>query len=314
MKRLLPALALLAPLGLLALSASPARAYFEEVRTGARGTALGPSAIAVVTDPSAYYWNPAGLADLPKAEVTADFISMYGLSDLQSGAAAGAFRVRGTTVGLGWHHLGLKDVYSEDQLCVAAARRVMVRPSGHRLAAGATFKFGRAAFQPYSVSGQPGLVDHGTMSKGSLDLGLRWQTPWRTDIAYVMRDVLQPRYEFVEGSGGQLQTVRSEVAAAFRWNRESTFSLGWRQVAPGRSTVSAGLEITFYDVFAIRSGLSNLATIYQSYGPPENIQYEGGFGVFHRGYHVDAVASTTRDLGASYRISLRVPIGNGGRP
>lgn len=301
-------------LALLLLTARPASAYFEEVRTGARGTALGPSAISLVTDASAYYWNPAGLADLPKAEVMADVISMYGLSDLKSGAAAGAFRMRGTTVGFGWHHLGLKDTYAEDQLCVAAARRVMVRPSGHRLAAGATFKFGRASFQPFSVAGQAGLVDYGTVSKGSFDLGLRWQTPWRVDLAYVLRDVLQPRYEFVAGSGGQLQSMRSEVAAAVRWNRESTFSLGWAQVAPGRSTLSTGLEITFYDVFAIRTGLSNLATIYKSYGPPENISYEGGFGVFHHGYHVDAVASTTRDLGAAYRVTLRVPIRNGGRP
>ena len=303
----------LAALVLFLLATRPASAYFEEVRTGARGTSLGPSAIAIVTDPSAYYWNPAGLADLPKAEITADFISMYGLSDLQSGAAAGAFRAFGTTIGFGWHHLGLKDVYSEDQLCVAAARRVLVRPSGHRLAAGATFKFSRAAFQPYAQPGG-GNVDHGALSKGSFDLGLRWQTPWRTDFAYVLRDVMEPRYQFVEGSGAAKQSMRSELAAAFRWNRESTFSLGWTQVAPGRSTLSTGLEITFYDVFAIRSGLSNLATIYQSYGPPEDIQYEGGFGVFHRGYHVDAVASTTRDLGAAYRVTVRVPIRSGGRP
>lgn len=300
-------------LALLLLAPRPATAYFEDVRTGSRGTALGPSSIAVVTDASAYYWNPAGLADLPQTEVSADYISMYGLSDISSGAAAGAFRWRGTTLGLGWHHLGLQDVYSEDQFALALARRVVVRPSGHRLSAGATFKFSRAAFEPFAAAGG-GTLDLGVISRGSFDAGLRWQTPWRTDVAYVVRDVFRPKYQFVEGSGGHQQARRSELAAAFRWNRESTFSVGWTQLGDGRSTVSTGLELNFYDVFAIRTGLSNLATIYRSYGPPENIQYEGGFGVYHRGYHVDAVASTTRELGASYRVTVRVPIAVGGRP
>lgn len=302
-----------AVLALLLLLPRPASAYFEDVRTGARGTSLGPSAIAVVTDPSAYYWNPAGLADLPRTEVTADYISMYGLSDITSGAAAGAFRWQGTTWAAGWHHLGLQDTYSEDQLCLAAGRRVLSLPSGHRVAAGLTFKFSRAAFQPFTPSGE-GTVDLGAISRGSFDAGLRWQTPWRTDVAYVVRDVFRPRYEFVEGTDGQHQARRSELAAAFRWNRESTFSIGWTQLPGSRSTLSTGLEINFYDVFAIRTGLSNLATIYQSYGPPENIQYEGGFGVYHNGYHVDAVASTTRELGASYRVTVRVPVAIGGRP
>lgn len=287
---------------------APARAYFEEARTGSRGTALGPSAIAVVTDASAYYWNPAGLTDLPRPELSADFISQFGLPDVQSGAAAGAFRFRGTTVGLGWHHIGLKEVYGEDILSLAAARRVWTRASGHRLSVGATFKFGRAAFQPFPDPVTGGMVGFGAISKGSFDVGTRWQTPWRADLAWVVRDVLQPRYEFVAGSGGQLMKMRNEIAAAFRWNRESTISVGWAQVSPGRSTVSAGLEVTFYDVFAIRTGLSNLATIYQTYGKPEDIHYEGGFGIYHKGYNVDAVASTTRDLGASYRVTLRVPL------
>lgn len=291
----------------------PAAAYFEDVRTGARGTSLGPSSIAVVTDASAYYWNPAGLSELPHAEVTADYISMYGLQELSSGATAAAFRARGTTFALAWHHLGLQDVYSEDQFCAAAARRVLTTNSGHRLSAGVTFKFSRAAFQPITSPGE-GTVDFGAISRGSFDAGLRLQTPWRTDVAYVVRDVFRPRYQFVEGSGGNQMARRSEIAAAFRWNRESTFSLGWAQQGDGRSTVSAGLEILFYDVFAIRTGMSNLATIYRSYGLPENIQYEGGFGIFHHGYHVDAVASTTRELGASYRVTLRVPVKLGGRP
>lgn len=301
----------LAVLATLALAGS-AHAYFDDTRTGARGAAIGPSAIAVVSDASSYYWNPAALSVAGRPEVLADYASVYGLSDVQVGSVAGAFHYRGTGIGLGWHHYGLRDVYSEDQLCLGAARPVLNRPSGHRVDLGATFKFGRAAFQPFTNPDDGRTLDLGAVSKGDFDLGVRWQTPWRVDLAWVARDVLQPRYEFVAGTGGQLMATRQEVAAAFRWNRESTLSVGWAQTGDGQTTLSTGLEITFYDVFAIRSGLANLSTIYQSYGPPENIQYQGGFGIYHQGYFVDAVATTSRELGASYRVTLRVPVGKGG--
>jgi len=73
------------------------------------------------------------------------------------------------------------------------------------------------------------------------------------------------------------------------------------------------MEVLFYDVFAIRSGLTNIATIYRATGSPHDFQYTGGFGVFHKGYYVDAVAFTNRDLGASYRVSLRFPLSRGAR-
>ena len=109
-------------------------------------------------------------------------------------------------------------------------------------------------------------------------------------------------------------TARSEVAAAFRWNRESTISLGYAQLSNHATTLSAGMEILFFDVFAIRSGLKNISKVYEAQQSPNDLQFSGGFGVFHKGYYVDAAAETSHDLGASYRVSVRFPLGKGGRP
>lgn len=308
MKRALVVLASLAALA----APGPARAYFEETAVGARGLALGSSALASVSDASAYYWNPAALSELRRFELLVDYAKPFGLEDLNVGSGAVAGRAFGTGWAIAWHHLGITDAYGEDQFSLAAGRRLAEFRGGHVLAGGATYKLGRASFQEFRDPLTGATVGYGSQAKGSLDAGLKWSTPWNVDFAWVGRDLIEPRYEFVAGTGGDLQKLRQEVAAAFRWNRESTITLGWSQQDAGRTSLGAGIEISFYDVFAIRSGVSNLSRIVESYGSPTELQYNGGFGIYHRGWFVDAAATTNRDLGASYRLTLRVPVGGNG--
>src|SRR5262245_37558041 len=73
LKRLI-ALALLAALGAPALAAGKAGtsgAAFLKIAPGARAAALGEAYTALADDSSAILWNPAGLARLKKAEVSA---------------------------------------------------------------------------------------------------------------------------------------------------------------------------------------------------------------------------------------------------
>lgn len=304
----------IAPAALLAaaLAATPARAYFEETAVGARTIALGSAAAAMVEDASALYWNPAGLAGVGGPQVLFHVGRPYGLQDLGTGAVMYAMPLAGFGVAAGWHHLGITDVYGEDQLTLAAGREVWTG-AGHRLAAGATFKFGRVAFQPFTDRATGAAVDFGSLSKGSLDIGAQWKSPGRLAATWVLRDVLQPDYEFIAGSGGGKVHARQEISAIYRWNRESTVSLGWREIdGVGDTALDAGLEIWFYDVFAIRSGFRNLAVITDSEGSPNELSFSGGFGIREKSWQIDAAATTQRDLGASYRVSLLVPLHFGG--
>ena len=295
----LAALAFMAP--------RPAAAYFEDVATGARGIAMGDASIALISDPSAYYWNPAALAESRRAELLIDYARPYAVPDLSASALAGSAHRFGTGWGLAWHHYGIANTYSEDQFCASAARSLIESRTGHRLSAGATFKLGRIAFQPFDVPS--GTIDLGSQSKGSMDAGIKWVTPWKIDVSGVLRDINQPRYRFVDGTGGDLQRARLQLGTAIRWNRESTITLGWSQDKFGAGSLGAGVELLFFDVFAVRSGISNISKIYQDYGRPTELGYNGGFGVFHNGYMLDAAAVASHDLGASYRVSLRVPVG-----
>jgi hypothetical protein len=296
-----------------ALAALPgaAHAYFDDVATGARGIALGAAAGATVTDPSAYYWNPAALATMPRTELLLDYARPYGVPDLNVGTLAASTRRYGTGWALAWHRYSISSVYAEDQFCAAAGRRLFETRRGFALDGGATFKLGRIGFQPFDDPSGSGAIDLGHQTKGAFDVAGRLTTPWRIDFSGVVRDVNQPRYRFVEGSGGDLQKARLELASALRWNRESTIMLGWSQDKAGPASLAAGIEITFFDVFAVRSSVTNLARITESYGKPTELGYNAGFGVYHHGWFVDAVATTTHDLGASYRVSLRLPVAGG---
>jgi len=301
-----------AALAALSTAATPARAYFEDVAVGARGIALGPSAVGVIEDASAYYWNPAALGSLRRNEVMVDYAKPYGVPDLNDSELGGAARWRGVGWAFAWHRLAIGSSYSEDQFCAAAGKRWLLR-GGNSLAAGLTYKFERVSVPTYFDPDLGGDISF-AQAKGSVDAGLRWRSPWNVDLSWVSRDLVQPRFQLVPGSGGQVQAARSEFSAAFRWNPESTILAGWSQYAGGGSSLNAGMEILFYDVFAIRSGLVNLNRVYQAYGSPANLQYTGGFGVFHHGYYVDTAVTTDHDLGASYRLSVRLPFGAARRP
>ena len=297
---------------LVALLATPARAYFEESAVGARGLAMGFGSIASVSDVSAHYWNAAALTRLAQGEASVDYAKPYGLADLNVGAVALAMPIGSFGVGAGWHHLGITGGYAEDLFSVSVGHRLPTPARlgrGHVLSGGLTAKLGRIGFTPFTDPSAPtATIDYGTQTHPSLDASLLWETPWRVDVAWVGRDLMEPRYQFIPGTGGQRLTARHELAAAVRWNRESTISIGWSQLSGGQTSLSAGIEITFFNVFAIRSSISNLSRIVDTQGSPNELDFNGGFGVFHHGYHVDATATTDHDLGASYRITLRAPL------
>jgi long-subunit fatty acid transport protein len=58
--------------------AGTSSATFLKIGIGARATGLGESFVAVANDPTAIYWNPAGLASLQRQEVSLNHISWPG--------------------------------------------------------------------------------------------------------------------------------------------------------------------------------------------------------------------------------------------
>src|SRR5688572_2693219 len=169
-------------LGLTVLGVGPARAYFEDVDTGARLQGMGTAGAAMANDVTAYYWNPAALASLSRNEAFATYGKPLGTQGLFTGAVAvggpGPGPLRDFGLAAAWHRYGVSGVYSEDLFQVSAGRTVRRTASGHELGLGGTLKFGRVGLTPYDdpVTGAP--VDYGSQTAVSLDTGVRWRSPW----------------------------------------------------------------------------------------------------------------------------------------
>ena len=197
----------------LALGAAPARAYFDDVQTGARAQAMGTAGMAMIDDVTAYSWNPSALDRLDRRQAYAAYGKPLGVSGLYTGGVAYGGRAPGLgSLGLAvaWNRYGITDVYAEDLFSVSAGQTVKRFASGHALALGGSLKYGHIGIASYDdpVDGTP--VDFGSRSALSFDTAVGWRTPWKVDFAWVATDWNRPDFGFIEGSTGtEVPTVAS---------------------------------------------------------------------------------------------------------
>lgn len=286
----------------------PAGAYFEDLTVDPRSIAMGSAAGASVIGVGAYYWNPAALANLGRPELLLDYASPYSVPELSVSSLAIGRRVRGTGMAAGWHRLAVREAYAEDQFALAAGTEVPVPMPRFRLEAGGALRVGRVSFQPFNDPDNGRSIDYGSKAGFDADLGLRLITPFRVDLSWVGRNLLSPEYDVVAGGGAGQQPRLQELGMAWRWNPQSTVAAGWRQVdGTGRGTLNAGVEIWFFDVFALRSGFTNTQDIIEAttLDGLSHFNFTGGFGVRHRGMEVNGSVTTNPNLGASYRAGFR---------
>lgn len=289
----LPALALAFTLGV----TSSADAYFERTEIGSRALALGRAFVGVANDASAIYWNPAGLTQLDRREILLNYHRPYLVADLTHNSAAVAWPHELGTFYASWGHLGLSGVQSEDLFYFGGARRVW-EGGGKSLSAAATLKFARVSYSGAVATGSNEPVDLGGETRLTGDVGLFFRWSPRLTAGWTLRNLGRPRYDFVPGNGQTVIDLEHEAGVAYRWHPESLLSLALRESSEGGVTVAAGVEVEFYDVFALRVGAGDL-------------QFNGGVGVRQERLRVDAGFVTHDELGVTTMFSVSVLLGDG---
>ncbi|MFH1279449.1 MAG: conjugal transfer protein TraF [Candidatus Eisenbacteria bacterium] len=277
--------------------AGPAWSYFDRLEVGSRALAMGKAFHAIADDPSAVYWNPAGFGWQRRNQALFAHYRPYVVEDLSVNFAALTLPVpkRIGTLGLGWHHTGLADVVSEDLFFFSLGRRSSL-PAVGDVGVGVTGKIFRVGYQNFTDLETLEEVDYGSQTKFAVDVGAIVQPTDLIRVGLIVRNIGEPEFDFVSGNGGTRMEAEAEGSVSYRWNEASLVSAGFARDRRGDYRPMAGGEVTFFDVFALRSGVFDY-------------EFWGGFGILTGSWFFDAGFNTHKDLGVSYMASVTVPFG-----
>lgn len=286
-------------IALLLIVATAANAYFDRLEAGGKALSMGKAFHALADDPSAVYWNPAGLAWQRTPGILLTHFRPYVVEDLSVNYAAVAWPLpaRFGTAAAAWHHTGLSGVVGEDVFSLGVGRIVPLPVVGDA-GLGVTVKALRVSYSDFTDRETLERTGYGSQVKWTADLGLLLQPSEKVRIGAVARNVGEPKFDFVESAAGGGTPIKAEYegTVTFHWNEASLVSVGLAQDRDRNFAPLAGGEVIFYDVFALRSGLFDF-------------EFWGGFGILTNSWTIDTGFFTHKDLGVSYMASITVPIG-----
>ena len=279
-------------LTVLSVLTAPANADFRFARMGARPKALGSAFVSLADDANAAYWNPAGLVRDSRVSLMLTNSWLYGISDLTNTYLATDLpNIGGLHLGASWVRLGIKDLYNEDTINLAAAGNL---PFLDGLSLGVTGKMFLLAAPGYEQYNDPNY--NGGDQGYSFDLGLLYDSggPWSLGAAFynlvetklqLLQSTSDPDPIFSEWAAGGSYLFRETllVTADFR-SREGEFN---------NIVLNGGAEIWFYDAMVLRAGLDNgVVTL--------------GTGLQDDHWQVDFSIETDKKLGNIYMLSFTV--------
>src|SRR5688572_30014683 len=176
---------------------------FEDKGTGARGTALGDTYVAMGDDILSLAYNPAALARVRRKEITSEYAKLFaGLSDgsnlSQTYLAYGQPVAWGGTLAASWKQFGLDDLYKERTLSLGYGEWLT-----SDIAIGAAVKQLHHAFGvPNIIVDNSGNIQSGTpeffaqngnsQTAYSADLGMLYRWTDKHTLGISIQDINQP--------------------------------------------------------------------------------------------------------------------------
>ena len=233
---------------------------------GARAMGLGRAYVAVANDPTAMFWNPAGLELAPRAAFTL-FHNQVFEGTIYDFAGFIYPTLTYGTVGLGFARLGTSDItetninnvptgtltYAEDEFYVSYAKNLPFQLLG-----GATFKIRRQ-----SLGG--GEFDQNTTGLG-IDLGLMYRPEWESGIfqnvgfGLSFRNLVSPVLKLGSKNESEPYILTFGVVKGLEINESAKLNvvLDFHKSGKESGSLLAGTEYVFSDLGAVRLGLDNL--------------------------------------------------------
>jgi hypothetical protein len=260
---------------------------------GARPMALGGAYVALADDPSAVFWNPAGLAKTSRYSLVASHQNLYGIKDLYNEMVAVSMPLSKIKVGLGWAQVNLLDEYSEQVISLSGASIIWIKRIPFRF--GLTAKHYFANVSGYSDAENPYMDIGGRNFPGKFgaDIGFLASTNKNFSVGFSARNLFQPTFKFVYSEDKIIR--KYALGLCYHWRGAVNFlaDYNWDK---DNSSWHLGGEMWFFDVFASRLGISG-----------ENLT--AGFGIKAKNWNMDGAVLAHDELGSTYRIAVGLQFG-----
>ncbi len=291
--------------GALAAGPGATSANFLKIPVGARQTAAGAAFAAVADDPTAAYYNPAGLAQITVPEAVLSHNRYF--EDITQQWFGAALPYAGGTFGLALNYLSVPPFPSYS---AADARTGSV--SSYDMAA--SLSYARAAeldndsFKSllYGVTARhvTEKLDSESAYGYGVDAGLLLK-PYGAGVSLSagMDNLYASEIKFIDEGFRQARTFKAGAAyrLPLRSGGEDVVSLCWSFPDDGPAYASAGAEFPVAGLFTLRGGYSTFGDVAQGFSL--------GFGVAlpypaRGGVELDYSFSSTYDLGAIHKFGL----------
>jgi hypothetical protein len=213
-------------------------AMFEDFEAGPKGLGLGDAYYTLANDPTAIFYNPAGLDQQKGFSAQAGFGNKFGHKDLNEMYLAGNYQINKLgSLGFGITQFG-PSFYQERQLII-----------GHGIEIAPYLKLG------YSIEGYQVTQDTGTGKESDMaigvNLGLLSRIYDRWQIGFAIHNLTQPEI----GTEGEQIPQSLAAGVSYFFNEGISTNLNLRVENDRPISILAGQEYTINDYFALRAGL-----------------------------------------------------------
>lgn len=276
----------------LALDPAPAFADFRHARMGPRPRAMGSAFVSVADDANAVYWNPAGMTQLERFEITGCRTMLYAVEELSNDYISAVYnRSRYGAFGVSWVRLDLEDIYNENTINFAYARRMPVLDG---LSIGASLKLLMLAAPGYERYNDPAY--RGRVIEPGIDIGVHYRPKRAWAIGAVVYNINEPELQLLETTRRPDPVYRDYAVGAsyiFRRLLLVTFDLRTRYGELSNTVGRLGSEIWFFNAVALRGGF-------------EQERMTAGLGLKGERWQIDVMLETHYELGNTYQFSATI--------
>ncbi len=273
-------------------SASAILADFRHARMGPRPRALGSAFVSIADDANAVYWNPAGMTQLARFELTSCRTLLYAVEGLSNDYVSLAYNwKRFAAFGLSWVRLGLKDIYTEDTINFAFARRI---PGFTGLSVGASLKLFILSAPGYEQYNDPAYM--GRQIDPAVDIGIHYRTTRRWTLGFVLYNANEPKLKLLRTTRNPDPVYRdAAIGASYTFHEMllMSFDLKTRYGELSNIIGRLGSEVWFFDAVALRGGF-------------EQGDLTAGLGLKGNSWQIDVMLETHYELGNTYQFSATI--------